>query len=81
MSNPLVAEFEYYLANQGTFVEKYIGKYIVIQNRQVIGVYDDEITAINETRKTHELGKFLVQKVERGNGAYTQTFHSRVVFA
>lgn len=78
--SPLKREFEYYLANQTELVKKYNGKYIVIKNLAVIGAYDDEATAIGETTKTHELGTFLVQKVEPGQGAYTQTFHSRVAF-
>lgn len=78
MANPLQKEFEYYLENQDEIVDQYDGKYIVIKDCSVIGSYDDEITAINETKKSHEIGTFLVQKVEQGEGAYTQTFHSRV---
>jgi hypothetical protein len=44
-------------------------------------VFADRITAITETQKTHALGSFLVQKVEPGTGAYTQSFHSRVAFS
>ncbi|MGA2384576.1 MAG: hypothetical protein ABSG61_14205 [Gemmatimonadales bacterium] len=74
-------EFEYYLENQAELVKKHNGKFIVIKNRAVIGDYDDQLTAISETAKTHELGTFLVQKVEPGTDAHTQTFHSRVAFA
>jgi hypothetical protein len=74
----LKREFEYYLANQQELVKKYNGKFVVIKNRQVIGAYDDEPTAVSETTKHHELGTFLVQKVSPGEEAYTQTFHSRV---
>ena len=81
MDSPLKAEFEYYLANQADLVRRYLGKFVVIKNRSVIGTYDDEPTAISETAKAHALGTFLVQKVEPGSESYTQTFHSRVVFA
>ena len=80
MESRLEPEFEYYLAHQAEFVEKYNGKFVVIKNRALIGVYDDQTTAVFETKKTHELGTFLVQKVEPGDKAYTQTFHSRVAF-
>lgn len=80
MESPLKREFEYYLANQKALVRKHKGKFIVIKNREVIGVYDDQVTAVSETEKMHELGTFLVQKVEPGNEAHTQTFHSRVAF-
>lgn len=81
MESPLRQEFDYYLANQAELVKKYDGKFVVIKNRAVIGVYDDQATAVSETIKAHELGTFLVQKVEPGSEAHTQTFHSRVTFA
>ena len=79
--SPLKPEFDYYLAHQEELVRKHNGKFVVIKNLAVIGVYDDQDTAISETTKAHELGTFLVQKVEQGPGAYTQTFHSRAAFA
>jgi len=77
----LEKEFKYYLEHQNELVKEYNGKYIVIKNCQVIGAYDDELQAIEETSKEHELGTFLVQKCEPGEESYTQTFHSRVSFA
>ncbi|MGH7703100.1 MAG: DUF5678 domain-containing protein [Gemmatimonadales bacterium] len=81
MDSPLKREFEYYLAHQDELVKEYNGKFVVIKNQGVIGAYGDQLTAISETTKHHEMGTFLVQKVEPGSGAYTQTFHSRVDFA
>jgi hypothetical protein len=78
MDSPLKREFEFYVANQKAFVEQYNGKIIVIKDLKVIGVYADELQAIESTQKTFELGTFLVQKVTPGTDAYTQTFHSRV---
>jgi hypothetical protein len=81
MSTSLKKEFEYYIAHQDEMVEKYDGKFVVLKDGQVLGAYEDELAAINETKKTHELGTFLVQKVSKGTSAYSQTFHSRVVFS
>ena len=80
MNNPLEKEFKFYIEHQDKMVEKYGGKIIVIKDGIVLGAYDDELAAITETRKTHELGTFLVQQVSAGSAAYSQTFHSRVVF-
>jgi hypothetical protein len=80
MPSPLQQEFEYYLAHQAEMVSRYNGKFIVLKNHEVIGAYDSELVAVTETQKTQALGTFLVQKVEPGDGAYTQTFHSRVAF-
>jgi hypothetical protein len=57
------------------------GKVLVIKGQKVLGVYDSELQAVEETVKTHPLGTFLVQKCEAGQESYTQTFHSRVAFA
>ncbi|GAH03764.1 hypothetical protein KAV79_04635 [Candidatus Aerophobetes bacterium] len=81
MSKPLEKEFKYYLENQDKLVEKYNGKVLVIKNCNVIGVYDTELEAVNETSKKEELGTFLVQKCEAGTDSYSQTYHSRVTFA
>lgn len=75
----LEKEFQYYIDNQDEIVKKYNGKYIVIKNNQVIGAYDTNIEAYDETTKTEELGTFLIQLCSPGNEAYTQTFHSRVI--
>lgn len=80
MASPLKPEFDYYLTNQVELVKQYNGKFVAIKNKKVIGVYEDQATAIAETGKTEELGTFLVQKVTPGKEDYTQTFHSRVAF-
>ena len=80
MAELLERELNYYIDHQSELVDKYNGKYVVIINNEVVGIYDDEMTAINETKKEHVIGTFLVQKVEPGEDSYTQTFHSRVTF-
>ncbi|MGH8398795.1 MAG: hypothetical protein ACRETA_11215 [Gammaproteobacteria bacterium] len=82
MSNQLQKEFDYYLAHQEELVKKYLNRVIVIKDQEVIGAYDDEIQAIAAAQTGgHQLGTFLVQRVERGQSGYTQTFHSRVTFS
>ena len=81
MTSPLEKEFQYYLDHQDEMVKEHDGKFIVIKGGQVLGEYDDAPTAVTETRKVHEVGTLLVQKVSEGTEAYTQNFHSRVVFS
>ena len=78
--SPLKKEFEYYLAHQSELVKQYEGKFIVIKNGTVLGAYDDELAAVTTTQRDHKLGTFLVQKVTKGDSAYSQAFRSRVVF-
>ena len=80
MSSPLQPGVEFYLSHQDEMVEKYDGKFIAIKGGSVLAAYDDELTAVEETQKSHELGTFLVQKVSKGDVEYSQTFHSRAVF-
>ena len=74
----LKKEFKYFLEHQTEFAKKHNGKFIVIKNLKVLGVYDTEIEAVDETLKTEEMGTFLIQKCELGDSSFTQTFHSRV---
>jgi len=78
MSSGLQKEFDYFLANQQELARKYTGKILVIKDQKVIGVFDSELQAIEETSKTHELGTFLVQRCDSSEESHTQTFHSRV---
>ena len=79
MTSPLHDEFLFYIEHQDELVDKYEGRVIVIKDGKVLGAYDDELSAVTETQKSHKLGTILVQRVSRGTAAYTQTFHSRVV--
>ena len=81
MESSLNKEFDYYLANQDSLVKLYNGKFVVIKDSRITGAYSTLAIALEEGQKVHDLGTFLVQKVEPGTGAYSQTFHSRVSFA
>jgi hypothetical protein len=76
----LKKEFQYYLDNQKQLVKDYNGKYLVIIGNEVVGVYDDKISAYELSKEKYELGTFLIQLCTPGNNAYTQTFNSRVIF-
>ena len=76
----LEKEFKYYLDNQVELVKKYNGKYIVIKDEKVVGIYDTELEAYNESKKKYELGTFLIQLCIKGKDSYTQSFNSRVIF-
>jgi hypothetical protein len=56
-------ENAFYSANRDRFRQKYLGKELVIVGNELIGVYDDLDTAIDETLKTRPLGTFCVKTV------------------
>lgn len=77
----LEKEFKYYLDNQKELLKKYSGRVIVIVGEKVIDDYSTEVEAYTETIKTHKVGTFLLQLCVPGKDSYTQTFHSRAIFA
>ncbi len=76
----LEKEFKYYLDHQEELVKKYDGKYLVIIDEKIVGVYSSDEEAYFESEKKYEIGTFLIQFCEPGDGSYTQSFHSRVSF-
>ncbi len=75
----LQKQLEYFKSHQDELVRKYRGKFLVIKDQDVKGVYDTEIEAYTDAKKKFELGTFLIQQALPGQESYTQTFHSRVV--
>ena len=74
----LKKEFDYYVSHQDELVKKFNGKYVVINNEKITGVFNDENQAILESSKKYKPGTFLVHLVGPGKENYTQVFHSRV---
>ncbi len=76
MSAKLIKELNYYIEHQEEFVNNYLGKYIVLKGKNLLGVYDNPVTAIEETSKQHEPGTFFVHLVEPGKENYTATIYN-----
>jgi len=74
----LEKEFQYYLRNQKDLVDKHNGKWLLIQDEIVIGVFDTKKEAFDKSQADNLIGKALIQFCSPGDSAYTQTFHSRV---
>lgn len=79
-SNNLKKELDFFIEHQNELVEKYGGKFLVIKDQKIEGVFDTQIGAYTETQKRFELGTFIIQECIAGPEAYSQTFHSRVIF-
>ncbi|MDR1974996.1 MAG: DUF5678 domain-containing protein [Bacteroidales bacterium] len=74
-------EFKFYLDHQDELLKKYEGRFIGIVGEDVVGDYDDFEQAVFDLESKYKLGTFLVQECTAGEDAYTQTFHSKVIFA
>jgi len=77
----LEKEFQYYLDHQDELVNKYNGKFIVIKNEKIIGVYNSHSEAYNKSEKKEPLGSFLIQHCMPGKESFSQTFHSQVIIS
>lgn len=70
--------FQYYLDHKEALYKEHPGKFLVIKDKNVIGVYDDQVTAYTETTKDHEPGTFIIQ-FNSPESTDEQVFHTRVV--
>jgi hypothetical protein len=73
-------EFQYFLDHQGDLVKEHSGKFVVIKDHEILGFFDTLLEAYSETSKKHKPGTFLIQQCIAGPEAYTQVFHSGLVF-
>ena len=79
--DPLLQAYEYYLINQDKLVKSYYGKVVAIVGEQIIGVFDDKVSADLEMRKTYDPGSFLLQSCVPSDQEQVHVYQgSRVAF-
>ena len=74
-------EYKYYLEHQQELLERYRGRFLVIIGDSVVGDYDSRAAAYLDSINKYQPGSFLIQECTDGASGYTQTYHSRVIFA
>lgn len=70
--------FEYYLAHQAEFAQKYNERVIVLSGEAVVGDFESELEAAEFAKRTMKPGEFLVQRVSLDDRYTSRTFRSRV---
>ena len=78
MIDNLKTDYDYFVKNKDKFLTDYPDKFLVIKNKEIIGVYDDQIEAFTETTRGHKQGTFIVQHC-LPNFDDVQVFRSRVI--
>lgn len=74
--------FHFFLENHDKLYTEYPDKMLVIQDKKVVFAEDTFDEALDKALKAGLLpGTFLIQECTEGEGSYTQSFSSRVVFA
>ena len=74
----LEVEYQYYKSREADFVRDHEGKYLGIVGQNVVGVFDTELEAYANLKKTYGLGKFLLQQAIPVQQDRIQRYHSRV---
>ncbi len=77
-SSDQIEDYSYFQENKAKFFKEYPGKFLAIKNKEILGVYDDNVTAFLETSKSHEPGTFLIQECDPDKDMPVQMFHTRV---
>lgn len=78
MTESLQEDYQYYLDHRDELYKEHPDMFLVIKDKKVIGVYEDQVTAYTETTKEHEPGTFIIQQ-SSPDSTNTQVFHTRVV--
>lgn len=74
--------FKYFIDHHDEIYKEHPNKFVIISGKQVHGDADSFEEALTKALdKGLELGRFLIQECTEGDEGYTQTFHTRVVFA
>lgn len=64
-------DFHWFLENYDYFYQQYGHKFLAIQHKIILGIYDGMREALDETSKSHPLGTFSVQECNGDESAYT----------
>ena len=75
----LEQEFKFYQDNKKKFYSQYNGKFIVIKGKEIIGIFNNRSTAIQETKKNHSLGTFLVEEITKRGSIELSYFSSKKI--
>lgn len=82
MNNKLNDNYQFFLDNHDELLSKYANKFLVIKDKKVLysgDTFEESLAKAQEIGL--EIGTFLIQECTDGDSAYTQEFHSRVIFA
>ena len=77
MDQNLQDNYDFFITNKDKLFKQYPNKFIVIKDKEIIGVYDDQVTAYTTTTKDNEPGTFIIEKCSPSS-TDVQVFHSRV---
>lgn len=82
MNDNLKSSFQFFKSHHDEIFHEYPNRYVVIKDCSIILTGDSFEDAYSKAIDAgFEVGSFLIQECTEGESAFTQTFHSRVIFA
>lgn len=69
-------ELNYFIENQDRLVSDHRGKTLVLRGEEVVGIYEDALSAYLDSMKKYDPGTFMIQPCTPGPDAYTVTITS-----
>ena len=72
-------DYEFFLQNIEELYKLYGKKFIVIKNRQILGIYNDFGDALDETLKTEEIGTFIIQECFQNKKECVHNYQNNVI--
>jgi len=59
----LEAEHQFYMDNRESLRMQYLGKRLLIVKDKILGVYDSDLEALAEAKKTMKMGSFCIKYI------------------
>ncbi len=75
----LEIEYKFFLEHKEKLIKKYLNKFIVIVGKEVVGVYNDKLTALKDSVSKYEQGTFFIEFCTNDDSFYNWTFINWVV--
>lgn len=64
------SDFQWFLNNYDMLYKEYGHKVFAIQNKKILGIFEDKNTAIDTISKDYQFGTFIVQECNKDESAY-----------
>jgi len=64
-------DFKFFVDHQDELAREYVGQYLIIKDKQVVGHYPSFENAYHRGVEQYGLGNFLIQECQLGKGCYT----------
>lgn len=72
-------DFDFFIENYCDLYKKYGHKFLAIKNKQVLGVYDSVLEAVNDLSPQYKIGDYIIQECTGDDSAYRTTIMRLII--